>query len=133
MTRRGLVALGAVRGRRRRVAEPGDGPAVGHMALGATRPEQALVPVLRGMAAPTIEARFEWRRPDSGRVRALDLDPPEQSVVGRPGLSLRLPQADVGEGRVVHLRRRRCGPPVLRVTLAAARNGRVEGRRLAGE
>lgn len=61
MAGRGLMALGAISGTRRRMLELRNRPTIGGMALGTVLPKQLEVPVIIGVARSTVEDRFIGR------------------------------------------------------------------------
>lgn len=141
MARRSLVALGAVQGSGRWMAELRNGPSDGAVTLRAVLAEQSEVPVLVPVASGAIQNHLLRRQVGAPRPRrsfAVILIDPAQEVRGGQavfrlgiGIAVELPQADTRQRPVIHQSRPFVKTAMFAVALAATAHVGVEGRRLA--
>ena len=136
VARRRLMALGARLVGGRGVAKFGDGPFLGGMALGAVGPEEAVVAVFGLVATDAVEQRFFAAELGLKRWAVGLFEPGDHGIAGgivRGGGFFETPQADAGEGGVIHLGGEADAALVFAVALDARSDVGVEGAGLALE
>lgn len=131
---RSLMALGARLAGGGGMAEFGEGPFFGAVALGAVGAEQTVVAVLGPVATDAVEQGFfaAKLRLKQGAVGLLQ--PVDERIAGRvvgSGGFFEMPQADAGEGGVIHFGRTRNIALMLAVAFHTRSDVGVEGGRLA--
>ena len=141
MARRSLVALGAVQGSGRGMAEFRDGPFRGRVTLRAVLAEQSEVPVLVPVAGGAIQNHLLRRQVGAalpGFFFAVLLIDPAPEICGRQTvfrlgirIALELPESDAREGDVIHFCSGRDKPLMFDVAISTRADVGMEGRRLA--